>query len=133
MQVRCGTNSNLSDAQPWSNITIITASPTTINPGNGRYVQFRALLSASTDLRSVPKLSNVTVTWAGVNDLVEVGATMTTGPNYGIVSLLMDGQPMVRGIGIDLMIYNNYMSLGGGTNCLISTLTAEVEPRNTGK
>jgi hypothetical protein len=45
----------------------------------------------------------------------------------------VDGNPLAKGVTIDLIIYQDVMAFGGKTNRLTSSMVAEVEPRNTGK
>jgi len=133
IKVRTDSNPDMSTAPDWTNVTA-SSSPGAINPGSGRYVQFQAVMDSSSSLWYVPKLRDVTIDWDGVTRLTDVGATLTMGPDYGIFELTVDNKPLIRGMSVDLTIYKDIRGFGGkGSNRLTSTLSAEVEPRNTGK
>lgn len=134
LKIRTGDNGDMSDALAWSNITAIT-SPGAIAPGNRRYVQFQAILNATNSGATavVPSLKDVTIKWTGEQRVTDVGGTFTKGPGYGIFDLTVDGKPLVKGLTVDLTIFEDVFRFGGGSNRLTSSLTAEVEPRNTGK
>ncbi len=133
LKVRTADNEDMSDAAPWSNLTAM-ASGGSITPGNRRYVQFQALMRASSDGWNVPSLKDVTIRWTGEYRAADIGGKMTTGPDYGIYELMVDNKPLVKGVSIDLTIFEDLMTIGGGSsNRLTSSATVEVEPRNTGK
>lgn len=133
MRVRTGNQADLSDAPDWTNITAMT-SPGSINPGNKRYVQFQAEMFSGSGGWKIPKLKDVTIRWNGITRLTDIGGTLTMGPDYGIMEVTVDNKPLVRGMTVDLTIYKDVPGFGGrGSNRLTSTLTTEVEPRNTGK
>ena len=137
MKVRTGAQADLSDAQPWTNISEFASSPATITCGNYRYVQFQAILNP--DLATFykgshsPKLKDVTIKWAGATRVVDVGATMTKGPDYGICEVSVDGNPLTKGLRIDLTIFKEITGWGSTNKMITSSMTAEISPRNTGK
>ncbi len=132
IKIRTGDQEDLSDALAWSNITAITA-PQSINPGNKRYVQFLANFTPDSTLWYYPSLKNLVIRWTGQSMVADIGATVTQGPDYGIFDVMVDGAPLKRGLGIDLTIYEDVRGWQGGSNRLVSTVSGEVEPRNTGK
>lgn len=133
MKVRTGHMPDLSDAPLWTNVSAM-GSPGSISPGNKRYIQFQSLLYSGNSGFSVPQVKNVTIRWTGATRLTDVAGTITTGPDYGIMEVTVDNKPLIRGMTVDLTIYKDVAGFGGsGSNRLTSTLTAEVEPRNTGK
>lgn len=132
MRVRSGNQSDLSDAAAWTNITAL-ASPGSISPGSGRYVQFQAQLRPDSSTWNTPKLKNVTIRWTGVAGAANVGGTFSQGPDHGIFELTVDGNPVLKGCNMDLTIYKDMPVPGGGTRRQTSTVSTEVYPRNTGK
>jgi hypothetical protein len=103
-----------------------------ISPGSGRYVQFQALMRPDSGGWQTPKLRDVTITWQGAQQLVDIGGTFTTGPDYGITKVTVDGEELKTGLNVDLEIFQDVRGFRG-TQRLTSGLTAEVVPRNTGR
>lgn len=135
LRVRTDDNEDMSTATAWSNLVAIV-SPGAISPPSKRYVQFQAeLFSVSAaGVSQVPVLRDVTICWGGIPSMVDIAGTITTGPDYAIHELTVDGKKPVKGMTVDLTIYQDVRGFGGqASNRLTSTLTAEVEPRNTGK
>ncbi len=132
IKVRTGDQSNLSDAQAWSNITG-AASGGTISPGARRFIQFQADMDPDSGGWNTPKLKDVTIKWAGETKVVDVAAIMTKGPNYGLCELSVDGKPLLRGLKINLKIFEDIPGWGRTTKQVTSEGSVEVEPRNTGK
>ena len=133
LKVRTGDQADMSDAPGWTNVAAIL-TPGGINPGNKRYVQFQAILTPNNAGTAVPKLKDVTIRWTGITRLTDVGGTITIGPDYGIMEVTVNNKPLIKGMTVDLTIYKDVAGFGGvGSNRLTSTITAEVEPRNTGK
>lgn len=133
MKIRTGNQPNMSDAPAWSNITTSLSTPGSISPTSKRYIQFQALLSSSSDGWSTPILKDTTIRWTGATKVVDVAGQMTTGPDYGICSLTIDDRPLLKGVKINLTIFKDIIGWTPNTMRLTSMMTAEVEPRNTGK
>lgn len=131
MKVRSGSSNDLSDAASWESIAAMT-SPGSINPGNHRYVQFRAELRSGTGYMSTPKLEDVTIEWGGEDKMVDIAGTFTKGPDYGIFELSVDGQRVLTGVSVYLEIFEDVRGYKG-TRRVTSSLTSEVTPRNTGR
>lgn len=134
VKVRTATNPDMSDAPAWSNITAFISSPASISSyGNNRYVQFLAILDPDSGGWNSPKLRDVTIKWTGATKVVDVAAIMSKGPNYGICEVTVDGKPLAKGLRIDLSIFADIAGWNSGSNRITSTMTSEIEPRNTGK
>jgi type II secretory pathway pseudopilin PulG len=133
IKVRTGSNESLSDAPAWSNVTAFLSSPANITCGNNRYIQFQAILDPDYWGWNSPKLKDVTIKWTGATKVVDIAATMTKGPNYGICEVTVDGNPLAKGLRIDLEIYDEIASWGPTPKVVTSSMTTEIEPRNTGK
>lgn len=134
IKVRTATNSTMSDAPNWTNATTFTSSPANINCGNNRYVQFQAVFNPDpTNLTLSPKLKDVTIKWAGPTKIVDIAATMTKGPNYGICEVTVDSNQLSKGLRIDLSIFKDISGWGNAGMTNTSTMTTEISPRNTGK
>ncbi len=131
MKVRSGNSNNLVDATSWTNITAMTAGGS-INPGNKRYFQFRADMKPTSDSYHTPLLKDVTVRWSGVERYVDVGGTFTKGPDYGIFKVMVDGKDIKTGVQINLEIFETARGIDGKAKLVTSSLSSEVNPRNTG-
>jgi len=131
MKVRTGSSNDLSDAEGWTNITAM-GSPGSINPGDSRYVQFRADFTPNANGTATPKLEDVTITWSGEEQFIDVGATITRGPDYGIFELTVDGERLISGVKVDLEIFKDVLGYQG-TRRITSALSSEVTPRNSGR
>lgn len=132
LRVRTGNQPDLSDATDWTNVTALTSSGS-ISPGSGRYVQFQATLRPDSGTWNTPKLKDVTIRWAGVQQVVDVGGTFSKGPDHGIWQLTVDGNPLVKGCNMDLTIYKDVPVINGSTRRITSTVSMEIYPRNSGK
>lgn len=133
IKVRTGNNSDMTDAAAWSNITAFISSPANITCGDKRYVQFQAILNPTSSGGETPKLQDVTIRWTGATRVVDVAAVMSKGPNYGICEVKVDDKPLVKGLQIDLTIFKTIMGWGPVAKQLTSSMSTEIEPRNTGK
>jgi len=126
IQFRSGNSNDLSDASAWAGVPVGTV------PGTNRYVQFRAGFLASADRLKTPLLKSVTVAWPGETRVVDIGGTFTKGPDYGVFKLTVDGRDLNTGIRVDLEIFKDVRGYYSGKKRMISSLTSEVRPRNTG-
>lgn len=133
MRVRTANNEDMSDAPAWTSVTAMTSAGP-ISPPSRRYVQVRCEMDSSSDYWSVPYLKDFKIKWTGEAKVVDIGGTMTVGPEYGIYEVLVDDKQLVKGVTIDLTIYQDVVGFSGaGSNRLTSTITGEIEPRNTGR
>lgn len=115
----------------------------------GRYVQFRCAYTAQPasaypaagsgvglagPYRSnTPRLRRVLITWAGEEKYVDVSATVLKGPDCGIFTVDVDGRELVQGVTMEIEIFKDVRTQTGKRERLRSAMTAEVEPRNSGK
>ncbi len=136
LKLRTGNDPELADATDWSNITWMS-SPGAVSLSPKRYVQFRAWLTSNNDPSfedcRTPRLKDVTLSWNGERRITDVGGTVTVGPDYGIFAMTVDGKDLVKGVTIELEIYQDVTGFGGMQKRLTSSMTTEIEPRNTGK
>ena len=132
MRVRAGNQADLSDAPAWTYVTALSTAGS-ISPGASRFVQFQAQLRPDSSTWNSPKLRSVAVRWAGVTRAVDIGGTFSKGPDHGIWELTVDGNPLVKGCSMDMTIYKDMAVLNGATRRMISTVSMEMYPRNTGK
>ncbi len=134
LQVRTASDINMTDAEAWTNLPILSSSPAAwpAQAGTNQYVQWRAhLWSKSPNSAYVAVLKDVTITWAGPTRMVDIGGIFTRGPDYGIFQLEVDGVVLQRGLSVDLEIYKDTYGYGGDRR-ITSALATEVRPRNTG-
>lgn len=137
----------ISDTAAWENV------PAAVNGGaffgnTGRYVQFRAVFTAqpasqypgaggvgsSGPYRSdTPRLRRVLFTWEGQERYIDITANILKGPDCGIFKVDVDGQELVRGATMEIEIFKDVRTQGGVQTRLRSAMTAEVDPRNSGK
>jgi prepilin-type N-terminal cleavage/methylation domain-containing protein len=116
----------------------------------GRYVQFRALFTAqpARDYPTVgnagiggagpyrsntPRLRYARFTWDGAEKYVDVAAELLKSPDCGIFKVDIDGRELVQGVTMEIDIFKDVRTQGGGMLRLRSAMTAEVEPRNSRK
>ncbi|MDD5704281.1 MAG: type II secretion system protein [Kiritimatiellae bacterium] len=97
-----------------------------------RYVQFRARLVSDDAVGATPLLRSVTIGWPGEDRIVDVGGVITVGPDFGAYSLTVDGEKVIRGLHVALEIYKDVPGTGGAKR-LTSSMSIEVEPRNSYK
>ncbi len=128
VKVRTGSTPDMSDAPAWSSVAA------SISPGNRRYVQFQAQLKPDSYGYYTPRVKDLTIKWGGETRVADMGATITKGPSQGIFELTVDGQILMKGIGIDLDIYEDVRGIGtSNVTHLTSSVSTEIEPRNSGK
>ena len=137
MKLRTGNKEDMSDATDWTNITAMTGSGA-INPASRRFVQVQAKMSSDSSFLRVPSLKDFTVTWDGETRVADIGGTITQSPSSGVFEVLLDGSNIIkRGMTVDLTIFEYVRGFSPGSksssNMITSTVSAEVEPRNTGK
>jgi hypothetical protein len=65
---------------------------------------------------------------------VDIAATMLKGPDCGRFLVEIDGQPLIRGVTMEIEIFKDIRMMGGlRKERLRSAMMAEIEPRNSGK
>lgn len=132
MKIRTGNQPDMSDAPAWSNVTSM-ATGGTISPSSKRYAQFHSTLTPSSSGWNTPTLKDVTIRWTGETKVVDVAGEMTAGPNYGICSLTIDDRPLLKGMKVNLTIFKDIVGWTPSLMRMTSSMSAEIEPRNTGK
>jgi hypothetical protein len=136
MKVRTGNYEDMSDATAWSNLTGMTAGGA-ISPASRRFVQVQAETTSDSTRYYVPSLKDFTVKWNGESRVADIGGTIMQSKSNGVFEILLDGSNIIkRGVTIDLTIFEWVRGFSPGpvgSNILTSTVSSEVEPRNTGK
>ncbi len=131
-KVRSGDDPFLADAPAWTNVSVITASGSSLeSAGSGRFIQYQA--NFTSDVFNTPSLRNVKIRWPGDTRLADISVMLTRGPQYGEFEVLLNGTNLYKGVRIDLSIFKDITSFGGRQERMTSSMMAEIEPRNTGK
>ncbi len=133
MKVRTGDQPDLSDASEWSLVSASEVNPRSVGTSYKRYIQFQALLTSNTDGDSTPKLKDVTIDWVGERQLVNVGGIFTTGPDFGMFEISVDGDPLRSALIVDLEIYKDVLVMNKESRRITSSLQVDLTPRNSGK
>jgi hypothetical protein len=128
MFIRTANSNDMSDALAWTNLSAVSKGG--INPGAKRYVQFRSVLTSNSDGTSTPLLKDVLVRWTGPQRGVDVGATLTKGPDHGIVRMTVDGKPLTSALQVEITIFKEARGFRGA-QLMTSALRQEITPRNT--
>ncbi len=100
---------------------------------SGRYVQFRARLASDTLSSVSPILHQLRLRWDAPPALVNLSGVLYKGPDRGAFELLIDGQPLVRSVRVELTLFRDIPTINYKSERLTSSMVAEVEPRNTGR
>lgn len=74
-----------------------------------------------------PGLDNVTIDWPGAARVCDISGFFTRDPNYGIITLTVDGLDLTRGLEFDMNLSGNFR---GGE--ITEEHRVEAIPRNTG-
>ena len=128
---RSSNDSQMTGATAWTAIVGSGSNPHSLSIGSGRYVQFQATLSKSADYddhANYPWIDNVTIDWPGQAKLCEISGYFTQAPDYGKIKLTVDGHELIKGLKFSITVYEDFRG-----DTYEDSLTAEVEPRNTGK
>ncbi len=133
-----GNKADLEADAEWLSIPglMFTSSPAPLSfLGKNRYVQFKANLTAfpggSTpdDYDKTSVLKDVSIYWPGSTTMVDIAGYFTKKPDYGIFTVEIDGQKLVKGFEIEVSLTEK-LTTGSDVTHSIDT---EVEPRNTNK
>jgi len=137
----------ISDASAWENVAE-AVNGSTFSGSAGRYVQFRAIFTAQParyypgqgglgsqgPYRSgTPRVRRALFTWDGEEKYVDVAAELLKSPDCGVFAVDVDGRAMVQGVTMEIEIFKDVMTQGKAKERLRSSMTAEIEPRNSGK
>jgi len=135
---------DISDASAWNAVSTMSNGGTV--PGNGRYVQFRAVATAQSSSQfpglsgvasegpyrsDTPRLHRVQFAWDGESKYVDVTGSLLKSPDCGMFKIEVDGKPLIKGVTMEIEIYKDINTLGKSKERLRSTMVAEVEPRNS--
>mgnify|MGYP001435623407 CR=1 FL=1 len=139
---------DISDASAWENLGEVSNGGF-FSGNTGRYVQFRAVYTAQPASSSpetagglgsagpyrsdTPRLRRVLFTWDGEEKYVDIAAELLKSPDCGIFKVDVDGRDLVQGVTMEIEIFKDVLTQGAAKERLRSSLTAEVEPRNSGK
>ncbi len=127
--VRAGSTNDLSDA-PWSS-AISPVNGNTLN-ALGRYVQLQVRLLPGGDYADkTPVFRDFILRWEAETRSVDVGGIFSTGPDHGIVELLIDGAPLIQAVTVNLSVYKDVAIGDGKTQRYETSAFAEIGPRNT--
>ena len=141
------------DASSWASLSPFANPPPSggVSAGTGRYVQFRTVLESqkshlAPDTGSItsssfpgpyhndtPRLRWARFTWDGLKKYVEIAADLLQGPDCGIFTVKVNGQELVRGVTMEIEIFKDIRGVGGLPLRITSGISAEVDPRNSGK
>jgi hypothetical protein len=72
-------------------------------------------------------------TWDGEMKYVDITGNLLKGPDCGMIKVDVDGRPLVKGVSMEIEIFKDVRGIGGVTQRLRSSMTAEIDPRNSGK
>ncbi len=137
----------IADATAWENVAA-AANGSPFSGNTGRFVQFRAAFTAQPKSlypsesgstsggpyrSATPKIRRALFTWDGEEKYIDVTADLLKGPACGIFHVDVDGKPLIRGVTMEIEIFKDIRTQGGVNARLRSAMTAEVEPRNSGK
>jgi hypothetical protein len=128
LTVRTGDDPALADAAGW----VQAPAGQTLSLTLKRYVQFRAVLMAGDYGVTTPRLRQVTIAWPGQPRIVDVAASYTMGPNQGIYELYVDGMPLIKGLTVELEVFEEVRLPARQLERLTARVVEEFEPRNTG-
>lgn len=129
VKVRSSNDPKMVGASLWSSLAGYTSSPSAISgAGNGRYVQFQATMTGASPYAAYPQIDNVATQWPGQTTLVELSGYFTKRPNYGKFKVVVDGNNVVSGLGLNLSAAKTYQ---GKTQS--ASVATEIKPKNTGK
>ena len=146
----------IEDASDWSSLSPLTSTPPAdgVAIGTGRYVQFRTTFESQRSARSpddgppihspsatykgpyrndTPHLRWVRITYPGQNKYVDVAGELLKGPDRGIFTVKVNGKELVRGVTMEIEIFKDIRGVGGVPLRITSAVSAEVDPRNSGK
>jgi hypothetical protein len=143
IRVRCADLPDLSDAGAWlpagsyfqNCLNNSLLGFTCANGSAGRYIQYEALFTTDGDPpqphsshTNTAYLRDVTIDWDPPTGLVDLLVDFGKGPNYGIVYATVDGEPLIKGVEVNLEIFKKGPY---GTNTISGDF--EICPLNTGK
>lgn len=137
---------DIADAAGWQSVAEAANGGGFAGSG-GRFVQFRCVFEAQQARtypaggvvgtgpyrRDTPRVRRVCFNWPGAEKYVDVSATVLKGPDCGIFAVDVDGRELVQGVTMEIEIFKDIRTQTKRRERLRSAMTAEVEPRNSGK
>ncbi len=123
VSIRTSDFSNMSDNPSWQSYT---SSPGVIAGETGRYVQFKVDLSSTAPYYETSKVKQVTLQWPGEETVVDIGGYFSKNIDHGVIKLTVDGQELSKSVTVNIDAKEGYLQREFN-----STITAEIEPRNT--
>ena len=126
LKVRSSVNADMTGASSWISFTSSPSSLTAVP--SRRYVQFQAELVAASPYATFPTLDQVDINWPGTTALVEISGHYTKKSNYGIFQVLVDGNALLKTLGVSLSASVDYRG-----NSYTHSLSVQIKPKNTGK
>lgn len=129
MRVRSSDFPDMHDADWYPTLGLTDNENSNISWINGgRYVQYEASFTSAGDHTKLPVLRDVTIAWEAPTGIVDLVVDLARGPDYGIVTAEVNGQSFVRGVEIQLEIFQE-----GPFGTEKVTGITEVRPLNTGR
>ena len=130
VRIRTGSEPDLSDALDWDNISPAN-NEQTLNT-LGRYAQVQVTMRPGGDhAEESPLFRDFTLRWEAEERAVDIGGMFSTGPDHGIVELLINGRPMIQAVTVNLAVFKDVMIGVGAERRFESSVYAEIGPRNT--
>lgn len=138
---------SITDAPDWINVAQ-ASSGLAFSGNTGRFVQFRASFTAQRATQppgygglgtagpyssNTPRLLRAWFTCDGDTRYVDISADVLKGPDGPLYTVKVNDQMLVRGVTMEIEIFKDVRGIGGVTQRLRSSMTAEIDPRNSGK
>lgn len=128
VQVRAGSQPDLSDAAEWDNVPVVQPGiPPVIG---GRYAQVKVRMHPGVDALTTPQLRDFTLRWRGGKRYVDLAAVISEGPDHGIYEVEVNGSPLLRGVTVYVSVYKEVGAFPRHTRRMQSSAMAEIVPRN---
>jgi len=137
----------ITDASDWENVAQ-AVSGLSFSGNTGRFVQFRARFTAQRATEppghgglgttgpyssNTPRLQRAWFQYDGEARYADISADILKGPDGPIYSVKVNDQTLVRGVTMEIEIFKDVRGIGGVPLRLRSAMTAEIDPRNSGK
>ncbi len=126
LKVRSSANADMSSPSSWLSFTTSPGSLAALP--SRRYLQFEAQLQAVSPYSTFPTVDKVKIDWPGQTALVQISGHYTKKPNYGIFQVLVDGNTLLKTLGVSLSVSKTYRG-----QTFANSLNTEIKPKNTGK
>lgn len=99
-----------------------------------RYMQFKVEMTSQPQSphSESPLINDITLGWPGENKMTDISGVFTKGPEYGIIEVLVDGEPLNASLVVDLEIFEDLPVGKGQTSRITAGKKIEIRPRNSG-